>query len=578
MKRSKQESTAGFVLESNEQQDFSQKVVYLLCLPSDLDKLKAIYNNNHRLIRTANGFVGTWLYLQELKPIIKELDASEAPDAPLLTIKFLEKPYICGFTLGQVQGNAYGTIKKAFFWQTWIGAPYHLEPEKYANKPVAITFVWNQVNVGNSFGISMIFDDPDAEGLYTFASQKFMILRLKDILMEANYNFSAVPRIQELKRAGLLYDPVKFAKHGIRTKETKENSDLTVDVIYVDGVQIKNSASLFKWIVTEQRHVTEAVASYINIDMSIVKSTVGRYRRQSPPLLVEWKTSDYKGINQAAFEKRYNKYIFPLNEFLYTNKTKFVKPFNVFRAYWPAYEANDRQQRGPDLQALVPGQVVDHDGFLATAYRVPPENFLGSSCCLMIINVSPSIPCIVLDDDESALNSQMRTEHEILFPLGMKLLFKKLSVMEAHNRTVNVGFFELLETPHIAIMKSIVVDKKPIVPTTSHRLDIVFTQLVISNQFTAVTKYFAAYNPFVVFYGTAMQILVRNSFQRAKKYYLTIEHMLVNDNDWLRICRYDWTEALLKNPNFLPMRRIDKWFGLLGGRTEEAHEKMDIIL
>lgn len=579
MKRAKQESTAGFVLESsNEQQDFSQKVVYLLCLPTDLDKLKSIYNNNHRLIRTENGFLGTWLYLHELKPIIKALDASEEPGAPLLTIKFLEKPYICRFTLGQVQGNAYGTIKKAFFWQTWIGAPYHLEPAKFANKPIAITFVWNESNVGNSFGTSMIFDDPEAEGLYTFASQKFMILRLKDILLEANYNFPAVPRIQELKKAGLLYDPAKFAKHGIRTKETEENSGLTVDVIHVDRVKIEKSASLFKWIVTEQRHVTEAVASYINIDMSIVNSTVGRYRRQAPTLLVEWKTGDYKGINRAAFKKRYNEYIFPLNEFLYTNRTKFVKAFNVFRAYWPAYEANDRQQRGPDLQALVPGQVVDHDGFLATAYRVPPENFLGSSCCLMIIKVAPSIPCIVLDDDENALNTKMRTEHEILFPLGMKLLFKELRVMEAHNRTVNVGFFEMLETPHIEIMKSIVVDKKPIVPTISHRLDIVFTQLVISNFFTVVIKYFPAYNPFTIFDGTSVQVLVQGSFRPAKKYYMTIEHLLENDKDWLILCRYDWTEALLKNPKLLPLRRIDKWFGLLGGWTDEAHEKMDIIL
>ena len=182
-KRSKQKASAGLVLESTEPQDLKRKVVYLLCVEDDLNKLKQIYNNHLRLIRLDNELVGLWIYLDEFKSIIKYADATTI-ESPLLTIKFLQSPYVCRFTLGTVQGNTYGIVKKAFFWQSWIGAPFHLEPQKYVNKPVMITFAWNQSNIKNSFGTDETVNATQNDNRFTFSSQKFMINALRNALLD----------------------------------------------------------------------------------------------------------------------------------------------------------------------------------------------------------------------------------------------------------------------------------------------------------------------------------------------------------------------------------------------------------
>lgn len=591
MKRSKQVGQAGFHLESNEVQNPNRRIVYLICLDADFEKLKKFYFNEHRCIRIDRSTSGVWLYLKELKSKLKYL-----VDSPVATIRFVKEPFICRMPF---EPDAYKVLKKAFFWQTWKGAPYYLDPELH-KRPVVVSLQWTDeiipTSMGANFHISvarladMLKNDEITN--FTFSSLSFLMTCLKIVLEKTMQNSISI--IKKLKESGLMFEHILNNKLGIGFTTATTADGLIVDLIVIDGnvLPMLYCREVYKWIKYNVRHHTQAVTTLVNFDTDLVEAFRVMHLNGVPGVLREWKLGDYKGINKDAFERVYNEEVFALDEVIYNNPwPTFAQPFNVFRAYWPASEADDRQQRGPDLEKLVAGQVVDTDGFLATAYRVPPQNFLGSSCCLMVIRVFPNTPLVVLDNDDHALDQKnVTTEHEVLFPMGTRLMYKERRIMEAHDRAVDVAFFDLLYTDQMKFTRLLFQEdwSSLLDTTTCHRPDLLLLHAIQTNDYaiSVVGPLCARVDPFVVFDGQAMTFLMSKSpDENAIHLFNLVKDRILPSYTWLFYnASEEWVEILLKNKTINPflagnvLLQMKTSAAIMMMLTDDrVHERFDLV-
>lgn len=159
---------------------------------------------------------------------------------------------------------------------------------------------------------------------------------------------------------------------------------------------------------------------------------------------MRWKDNDwYKNINGSLYGKKISAEIEDqVKDIVATMQRTILEAeypqtpayLTVFRAFWSREESDDGEQRGPDFHLLKRGDILSHPGFLATSYHEPPDNFIGSTCCIMIIEVPAGFPCILLEariyDEDYDFDDLFpaQEEGEILFPFGLQLEFLNIEL------------------------------------------------------------------------------------------------------------------------------------------------------
>lgn len=184
-------------------------------------------------------------------------------------------------------------------------------------------------------------------------------------------------------------------------------------------------------------------------------------------LLIKWKNKQYEKINKAAYAHgiiwEYDKIKSKFMRIAYKLQRLILRPhfwpkrskqMTVFRAYKedPVMDSlNDA--RGYSFESIsdrfAAGErniVLTFDGFVATSLRQPPENFVGQTCCLMIIYVSEEVPAILIDEGTGVVD-----EDECLLPAGVSLILRDVGTIIAYNRTMKTAVFDVYDYNRVVL-------------------------------------------------------------------------------------------------------------------------------
>lgn len=489
VKKSRMTAATGLFLQTLDEQNVEKQIVNFIVPEEQHVLLANILKNNMRIVKH-DSFVIGWFYFDEWTRIF---DFDKFPFA-LVNVEFLPPPHEYTFVGMHDAELLMQIVEKAFFWQTWTGAEYHLHATN--QKPVNVRFNFKTTLDENTFYPTDLQALIETHGEKDWFNNSVFATNLnffpKRVLIEAARTLflSNIPdydlQILRLQKAGLVFNTADFKTYG--------GMEFQASYMILDG---KFRFPLYKMnsLRYVHRFALEAVESLINISMDHVdefQTFVRKNYKQLKPLY-EWKSSDYQTLNRLAFANEGTVKMMQLDKWIRQPLFQSKNTFNVFRAFWLGAESEDGVQRGPDFQSLVPGQILDNNGFLATAFFLPPEQFIGKACCLMVIEIPVGASYFILDGkdsgyfmdefDSKSAPEEGGTEHEILFPLRTRLRFKRVQIMQAYNRTVDVAFFDYVMDNDTNLLRQVCMENTTIVAqetATSRHKDLIFAHAIIN--------------------------------------------------------------------------------------------------
>lgn len=236
-----------------------------------------------------------------------------------------------------------------------------------------------------------------------------------------------------------------------------------IDDLYAETLELMKDVHDLGMIETYYSHIPVEIRTAFTEGITKLKD----HDSSEYELLELWKSKEFQKINRQAYKHASDWVYAEIKTRKYMSKAYRLQQLITRPNYWPerfdemvvfrAYKEDNPDEddvRGHSFDSIkerfASGEqdiILTYDGFLATSSVQPPGNFIGQTCCLMIIHIPPHVPVIMIDEGTSVVD-----ESEVLLPAGISLKVIDVGVIVAYNRTIKTAIFEVVGHTKVTLL------------------------------------------------------------------------------------------------------------------------------